>query len=109
MDKIRGMISLCKKAGRLAEGYDMAMDAAGKDKAFLILTTTDLSSKTDKELTFRLNKNTIPRRQIPYTMDEIGMVLSKRVGVLAVCDKGFAAKLMELIDCTQGKEQMNAD
>ena len=80
------------------------LEAIEKSRVHLVLLTTDLSPKTEKEVVFRAENAHIEMRRLPLSMDDIDRAISKRVGVLAVCDKGLAGKMIEVIDCAQGKE-----
>ena len=104
MDKIKNTVSLCRKAGALAVGSSLTLEAIKRSRAHLILLTSDLPPKTEKEITFQAGNAHIEMRRLPLSMDDIDRAISKRVGVLAVCDKGLAEKMTQVIDCAQGKE-----
>lgn len=97
-NKIFGMLGLCKRAGRLVLGFDITKEAIQKGNAFLVLVAKDTSPKTVKEINLEAEKAKIKLETLPFTMDEIGNIVAKRTGVLAVCDKGFAERISLLIE-----------
>ena len=60
----------------------------------LLLTASDLSLKTVKEVAYLAGKHTLPHLPIPKTMEEIAGVIGKKTGVIGIADQGFADKLM---------------
>lgn len=93
--KLLGLISICRKAGKVAIGFDPAAEALAAGKAALVLVTPDLSPKTRSELEYRINKGVKATEMIelPLTMDDLSAVLGKRAGILAVLDNGLADAL----------------
>ncbi len=88
-----GLLTMCKKAGRLVTGMDMAKDACRNGTAFAVFTASDLSEKSLKEIKFHCGRDGVPIYAAGMTMDEIGTALGKRSGIIAVTDKGFAKGL----------------
>ncbi len=95
-DKLFGLLSICRKSGRMALGFDMSKEAAEKGRAELILLASDISPKTEKEVRFfARNKKII---KTAYKIDDFFYGIGKKVGVVAVCDKGFAEKAESLVN-----------
>lgn len=95
-EKFFNLFTMCEKSGKLAKGFDMSKEAVIKKKASCIMITSDVSPKTIKEVMFisrDYSDDFIVK--IPFGMDEINKSIGKKVGVMAVCDKGFATKLSE--------------
>ena len=88
-----GLLTMCKKAGRLVTGMDMAKDACRNGTAFAVFAASDLSEKSLKEIMFHCGQGGVPLYAAGMTMDEIGTVLGKRSGIITVTDKGFAKGL----------------
>ncbi|MDL2232611.1 hypothetical protein LJC63_03405 [Ruminococcaceae bacterium OttesenSCG-928-L11] len=88
--KLLQLLGICKKAGKLAEGFDPVAEAANGGKASLILTAMDLSPKSEKEIVRIAESNRVERLKTAVTMDEIWSMLSRRSGILAVLDDGLA-------------------
>lgn len=94
-DKTLGLISICRKAGKLAIGFDPAAEALAAGKAAVVLVAPDLSPKTRSELEYRIRQGAKATEviQLPLTMDDLSAVLGKRAGILAVLDQGLADAL----------------
>ena len=96
-----GLLTMCRKAGRMVSGMDMAKDACKNGSAYAVFAASDLSEKSLKEIKFHCAQGGVKLYAAGMTMDEIGTALGKRSGIIAVTDKGFAeglAKGLEPID-----------
>lgn len=102
-EKIMNLLTMCRKAGKMALGFDSVKESILKRKAELILLASDISPKTEKEIRFFADKNGIPAVKTGSTMEGFGMGIGKKVGVIAVCDKGFAGKTAQLAALTENK------
>ena len=87
--KIKSLITMAAKAGKLAAGHSAVLDALGKGRVELLLFARDISEGTRE-------KTTIPsadalRKITLFTRDEMGMLLGRElVGVIGIEDQGFA-------------------
>ena len=90
-----GLVSICRKAGKVAIGFDPAAEALAAGKAALVLVTPDLAPKTRSGRESRSNKGgkATEMIELPLTMDDLSAVLGKRAGILAVLDNGLADAL----------------
>ena len=100
-DRLCGILGLCRKVGRFELGYDAVMDAVNAGRAALVLIAEDCSERTSGGAAKLAGEHKTEIRKLPMDMDGIGRALSKRAGVIAVCDKGFAEKIKELLDAAQ--------
>lgn len=96
-NKLFGLLSMCRKSGRMAMGFDMSKEAAEKGKAELIVIASDISPKTEKEVRFFSEKHSVKTVKTNLTIDEFFHGIGKKVGIIAICDKGFAQKAEGLI------------
>lgn len=99
-DKLRGMLGLVKRAGRLVVGQDAVLDAVRKGSATpLALCSADASARTVKQLTDKCTFFGVPCRRLPLTSDELGASLGKKapISTAAVTDRGFAKAILELL------------
>lgn len=96
-NKLFGLLSMCRRSGRMALGFDMSKEAAEKGRAELILLASDISPKTEKEVRFFSEKYSVRTVKTTFTIDDFFHGIGKKVGIVAVCDKGFAAKAESLI------------
>ena len=87
--KIKSLITMAAKAGKLAAGHSAVMDALEKGRVQLLLFARDVSEGTRE-------KTAIPssgalRTVTLFTRDEMGMLLGRElVGVIGIEDQGFA-------------------
>lgn len=104
-DKRLGKLGLAKRAGKLAVGFDPAIAAVKEGKAALVTLASDLSEKTLKEWRFSLGNASVPMQTLPCTKAELGAAIGayREVGIVAVCDKGFAASIREA--CPKQEEE----
>lgn len=100
MNNKMGLVTMCRKAGKLSLGMDMAKDACKNGAAFAVFTASDLSEKSLKEARFVCGKYGVKLYSLGMTMDEIWNDLGKRAGVMAMTDKGFAKS------CAKGLEEI---
>ena len=94
MDKLLGALSLCRKAGRLAMGFDPAAESMAKGKAQLVLFAADLAPGSEKKARRLCGAAGVPARVLPFTQQQLLAVMPKKVGVFAVTEPGLA-KLVE--------------
>lgn len=95
-----GILTMARKAGKVAMGMDMVKKSCGDGSAATVLVTTDISPKSLKEARFSCTKSAVKLFRIDMTMDEMADTLGKRAGVIAITDGGFARS------CTKGLEEI---
>ena len=89
-DKVRSLLSMAAKSGRLAAGASAVTDALQKDRVDMILFAVDLSPGTKDKLTS--GGPQFPERQATlFTREEIGRMVGRDlVGVLGILDPGLS-------------------
>lgn len=95
-DQFAATLSLSMRARKLNFGFDTVKKAVQAGEISLLLTASDLSPKTVKEVRFLAEQKQIPFILLDETMSEIGNRIGKKTGVLGVADQGFAKKLFAL-------------
>ncbi len=98
-----GMITICKKAGKLAVGMDMVKKVCREGAAAAVFITTDISEKSFKEVRYICARNSVKLYRLEMTMDDMWYGLGKRAGIIAMTDHGFAKS------CAKGLEQITID
>ncbi|MCD7772582.1 MAG: ribosomal L7Ae/L30e/S12e/Gadd45 family protein [Ruminococcus sp.] len=98
MNKIMGLLTIARRASKLALGFDMAKDACKLGNARCVCIADDISSKSLKEVKYVCRTEGVPLYSLAMTMDEVGEQLGKKVGVIAVLDSGFYKKAKTLIE-----------
>lgn len=101
--KLTGLLSICRKAGKMAMGFDPMLEALAGRKASGVITTEDISPKTYKEVCFHCGKKQIPVCPVPLTQAEIGAATGRNSAVIAILDKGFFDRIQTL--CAQEMQQ----
>lgn len=98
-----GLITMCRKAGKLQMGMDMVKDSCRDKNAKGVFVATDFSEKSLKEIKYVCYNENVPLYNLNLTMDEIWLDLGKRVGVMAISDSGFYKS------CAKNLEQIEID
>ncbi|MCH5191768.1 MAG: ribosomal L7Ae/L30e/S12e/Gadd45 family protein [Oscillospiraceae bacterium] len=98
-EKLKGLLGLCRRAGKLSVGHDAAVASIKSGKAFLAVTCADSSQRLKKEIA---DECTYKGRNIKYadtdlTMQELFTAIGARAGVIAVEESGFADRLYEYL------------
>jgi len=113
-EKLLGLLSISRKAGRLALGFDPVKRAVLGGGAQLVVAASDLSEKTVSEMRYLCGVSGVRFREIPVTINEIWFSVSKKAGLAAVNDAGLADSMIKLIDAggengvSTGKEEAEA-
>lgn len=98
-DSLKGILGLCRRAGKMSIGHDAAVSSIKKRKAFLSITCCDASERLKKEIADECG---FERRNIPYVdakfdMKELSLCIGTRAGVISIDDRGFADKLNSIL------------
>ncbi|KAB3531339.1 L7Ae/L30e/S12e/Gadd45 family ribosomal protein [Alkaliphilus serpentinus] len=97
-DKIYNLLGFAMKAGVIASGEDTCRIEIRKNRVNLVLLADDASVNSKKTFHDKTTYRKIPLRIIG-TKNTLGAAIGKGSrAVVAIKDKGFANKLMELID-----------
>lgn len=94
MDNLLANLGLCRRAGKLIFGFDAAVEAMETGEGYLLLTASDISPKTEKEIVYKARNAKFLVYKLPYTMEEMKLLSKKKVGIFAVTDENLA-KLIE--------------
>ncbi len=97
-DRLLSFLGICKRAGRLVSGADTVTKTVNEGKALLILYASDVSENSLKQVLRAAKEQGIPVKQLPYPKEELSFALGKHCGIICTTDKGFADKILTLID-----------
>lgn len=103
MSNIINLLTICRKAGKLVMGFDASKEALQSAKVHLIILASDISPKTEKEINFFSEKARVKVLKSNQCIEEFYIGIGKKVGILSICDEGFAKKLETMIEF-DGKE-----
>lgn len=96
--KLTGILSICRRAGRMALGFAPMKEALDTGRVSGVFTTADISPKTHKEVCFFCQKHHVPVHSLPLTSDQLGSAIGRRAAVAAILDEGFSDRIRQL--CT---------
>lgn len=87
--KIKSLIAMCAKAGKLAAGFSAVQDALEKNRVTLLIFARDIAAGTREKIVGREEK-TVKALNL-FSREEFGRLLNRElVGVVALFDTGFA-------------------
>lgn len=92
---VKGLLGLCRRAGKTVIGHDACVSSLKKRKAELAFTCSDSSVRLKKEI---LDECSFDNRNIkyidaPFTMEELSFAIGTKAGVIVIEDRGFANKI----------------
>lgn len=107
-EPLLNLLGIARRAGKLAMGHDMAMESLKKGKSSLLLISSSSSKRLAEE--FRRAAENLPAtaqvRAVPYSIEALQHAVGYKAGVLSVNDAGFAAKMLQLLDEAESKQQL---
>lgn len=92
-DKLLAALGLCRRAGKLAIGFDAAVAAVEKG-APLAVAASDAAERTRRNMA-RCCEGRTPLVELKRTQQEIEAAVGRRFAVAAVCDRQFARLIEE--------------
>lgn len=95
-ERLGRMLSLARKAGKLVWGFDSVKARLDKDTV-LVMFASDLSEGSRRRLERLATEKGVPCVDVGLSLDELWYYIGKRAGILALTDRGFAQKALELI------------
>ena len=103
-NKILSFLGIARKADRLFAGMDAVAESLKNGKACLLIIAEDISQRSAERLIRMAKEKNIPTRRLRGTIAELSTAIGKKAGIVAVADKGFTKRLLELF-----QEQSTAD
>lgn len=95
-DKLLSLLGMCRRAGKLAPGFEKAAEAIEKHKAALILIASDTAPRTEKEIRFK-SDNSVTVIRLTVNRETLSHAIGTSAGTVAVTDEGFATQAKLLI------------
>lgn len=94
----QSFLGLAHRAGKVISGEDTVIRAVKQEKAVVVILSEDASDRTKKTINNKCNSYRVPIRTVP-NREGLGQAIGQHARVLvAVTDKGFANKLIALLD-----------
>ena len=88
-DKALGALGLCRRAGRLVQGFDRVLETALRGRAQLVVLASDASERTARKVREGC-EGLCPVRTVPLTQAELAGLFRRPAAVLAVTDENLA-------------------
>lgn len=101
LQKLTGILSICRKAGKIEFGFAPMKEALPTGKVKGVITTSDISPKTFKEVQFFCQKYNVPVCPVPLDMAVLGGATGRKAAVAAILDAGFYDRISMLCDEAQ--------
>lgn len=93
--KAQKLIGLSRRAGKISYGAQGCITDLKKHKSKLIITSSDISDKTKKEIEFHLGETDIIYTDM--TKEELGKIIGiSQTVVLSVKDENFSKGILEV-------------
>ncbi|MDP4087800.1 MAG: ribosomal L7Ae/L30e/S12e/Gadd45 family protein [Bacillota bacterium] len=100
-DSFLQFLGLCKRAGKLAEGYNKCEEFLKFKKAFLCIMSTELSSNSYEKFVRLCENNNIPVIHA-YNKEELGSVIGREeINILCITDRIMGSRLIEIFNANQ--------
>lgn len=96
-EPLLSMLGIMRKAGKLTMGFDAAAESAKKGESRLILTASDISLRSARQIAFECKDTGVDIVSVPYTMEQLSKAVGRQVRIFSVNDDGFAKKALSLI------------
>jgi ribosomal protein L7Ae-like RNA K-turn-binding protein len=104
-DKLKTMLGLAQKAGKLMSGETGAINAIKSKKAKLILVAADASESARKTYRIQAENHNVEYKEV-LTKEELGECIGKNYrAAVAVIDNGFAKTILTLLQKIQEDKQ----
>lgn len=99
-DNLKGILGLCRRAGKMSIGHDAAVSSIKNRKAYLGITCCDSSQRLKNEIKDEcsFNNRNIPYIDADFDMKELSLCIGTRAGVISIDDRGFANKLYSILN-----------
>ena len=96
--RLLSMVSLARKAGKVATGEEGCEKAVQKGLACLLFVATDASAGTKKKFTNKTTFYKVPLRSL-FTKEQMGEAIGTHGrATIVVTDEGFSNKMLDIIE-----------
>ena len=97
-NRLLSFLGLCRRAGYMILGADTVIKAIKEGKALLVLTADDLSPNSARDIGFAAGEKGVELKKLGCGKDELSFAVGKYCGVVCITDRGFAEKILEMIE-----------
>lgn len=99
--KLTGILSICRKAGKMEIGFAPMKETLPTGRVKGVVTASDISPKTFKEVQFYCQKYHVSVCPVPLTIAEFGGAIGRKAAVAAILDEGFYDRIFQLCEQAQ--------
>ncbi len=89
------MLGICRKARKLEIGFARSAELLKIGKGNCVYIASDLSPKTEKELSYIADKSNIPVVRTCYDSTTLSQAVGIKTGIVTVNDEGFTKALKD--------------
>lgn len=96
-NKIKGLLGLATKAGKIVAGFDAVCENVEKKKVKLVIISIEASEKTKSNIKYICEKNNVPfieYAEINFLSQAIG---KKNKAIIGVKDSNFATAIKNIL------------
>ncbi len=94
-DKITALLGFCRKAGKLVAGTSKVTDLIQSGKDCLVMLASDISEKTEKELSFKAKNKRAVIIRLDILTSDVAKATGTTAGVVATADEGFYKAILQ--------------
>lgn len=94
-DKILTLLGFCKKAGKLIAGTEKVSELVKKGTPCLVMLSSDISAKTEKELRYHARGGGAVFTRLEYDRETVSHATATTAGILATTDEGFCKAILQ--------------
>ena len=96
---LKGILGLCRRAGKMSLGHDASVTSIKQRKAFLAITCSDASDRLKKEIAEECGFDSRKTKFLvaDFTMQDLGLVIGKKTGVFTIDEENFAKRLYTIL------------
>ncbi|MCR4594286.1 MAG: hypothetical protein K5761_04465 [Clostridiales bacterium] len=92
---LKGILGLCRRAGKISVGHDAARDSVKRSRACLVICCSDASQRLIREMSEECSYNgrSISFVCAPFDKKDLSIAIGVSAAVISVDDAGFAGKI----------------
>lgn len=94
-DTLKGLLGLCRRAGKISIGHDAARDSVKCSKACLVICCSDASQRLIREMSEECiyKGRSIPFTNADFDKKELSLAIGCSAAVISIDDAGFAGRI----------------
>ena len=96
-NKVYGLLGICAKAGEIVSGADVTIENVERKKTKLVLTASDCSEKTKKNMKFICDKYNCPIYFFGSIENISKSIGKKNRGIIGINNENLAREITKII------------